>query len=180
MTIYRVVEQLRELLPRPVRNPVYAAGLPVWTGELFPTKDWWPKKNKKDAKKEPALAQLLDKLQKIAPNTWVVHNPALMFDPQLPLVAREGKRWKTGSLKYEQGKPNSCHWNAAGLCRDDKRLKLVTGYALSSNGTWHQHTWAVNDKGIVETTYKYAAYFGVELTGAQRKAFFKLLGMRDR
>lgn len=59
-----------------------------------------------------------------------------------------------------------CHANASRIYRSGEfRCRIMTGFALSSNGQWNAHTWLVCEDGrVVESTYPYSAYFGVELS----------------
>ena len=43
-------------------------------------------------------------------------------------------------------------------------FKIIVGYALDNRGVWHQHSWGHTKMGIIETTHKYAFYYGYELT----------------
>ena len=38
---------------------------------------------------------------------------------------------------------------------------IGTGYALSGDGLWRQHSWGLRREGILETTVERAKYFGV-------------------
>jgi hypothetical protein len=40
--------------------------------------------------------------------------------------------------------------------------KMISGYALSVDGVWRQHSWARDERGIIETTEVRVAYFGAE------------------
>lgn len=41
----------------------------------------------------------------------------------------------------------------------------MTGYALSPDGLWRQHSWAYGDNLMIyETTVERVMYFGVELS----------------
>ena len=61
---------------------------------------------------------------------------------------------------------NNCHGNAARLfLTKDVALTLMTGYALTNDGLWRQHSWIYDDinKKVIETTVKRAGYFGFSL-----------------
>ena len=72
-----------------------------------------------------------------------------------------------------KGIPRRCHQNAAALFdMNPQRFRVATGWALSRDGVWREHSWGV-DKNIpenvdgshiVETTEKRIAYCGVVLT----------------
>ena len=60
-----------------------------------------------------------------------------------------------------------CHANSA-ACWDTNRglIKIATGYALSRDGMWRQHTWCVKWNGaidawqVIETTERRLLYYG--------------------
>jgi hypothetical protein len=59
--------------------------------------------------------------------------------------------------------------------RNPAGTRIVTGYALSSDGLWRQHSWAMaGDGGVVETTEERLLYFGYELTAAEAEIFIEL------
>lgn len=48
----------------------------------------------------------------------------------------------------KKGRPSQCHANSAELWESDRRaLFLMTGYALSDDGMWRQHSWCVEREG---------------------------------
>lgn len=65
---------------------------------------------------------------------------------------------------YRKGRPSQCHANSFDLFEhvngDD--FRIMTGYALSDDGVWHQHSWCydLKEKLIYETTEKRISYFG--------------------
>ncbi len=69
--------------------------------------------------------------------------------------------------------PCACHRNVSRLWRR-KRSGLIgigTGYALSSDGLWRQHSWGMGRLGIVETTEARMKYFGQFLRGKDADLF---------
>ena len=56
-----------------------------------------------------------------------------------------------------------CHGNSAKLHLADPSFRIMTGYALSSDSIWRQHTWTIRDGKVVETTEPRVLYFGFEL-----------------
>ena len=63
------------------------------------------------------------------------------------------------------GKPISCHENSAYFCLDNPDCRAaMSGYALSEDGVWREHSWGVEklSKGprLVETTVPRLAYYG--------------------
>ncbi|MEH0934527.1 hypothetical protein [Micromonospora psammae] len=63
------------------------------------------------------------------------------------------------------GEENGCHANAAILWTDATVAAVGTGYALSADGLWRQHSWGVDADGtVVETTFERQRYMGLTLT----------------
>lgn len=70
----------------------------------------------------------------------------------------------TGRIRLVDGDPNACHGNAAALWIRAEADAIGTGYALSDDGLWRQHSWGVDDDGtVVETTERRVAYVGIVL-----------------
>jgi ribosomal protein L32 len=62
------------------------------------------------------------------------------------------------------GEPNRSHRNCALLWHEDmKNVAVATGYALNNVGLWRQHSWAVKNGRIIETTERMLKYFGILL-----------------
>ena len=68
------------------------------------------------------------------------------------------------------GEISNCHENAHALFRAGVTptgltvVALWTGYALSDDGLWRQHSWARSaDDRIIETTTPRLIYFGIEV-----------------
>lgn len=88
-----------------------------------------------------------------------------------------------GRSKMMKGRPNACHSNTAELWinnHETKDVRIVTGYALSADNIWRQHSWLVQEydtetqhrRRLIETTSKRVAYFGFELTEEEAEAFY--------
>lgn len=76
-----------------------------------------------------------------------------------------GQFWVGSNAKLMRGEPSQCHANSANLWEQNKdTTRICTGYALSEDGIWRQHSWLVWHKSrsnqIVETTVKRIAYYG--------------------
>lgn len=70
-------------------------------------------------------------------------------------------------------RPCSCHQNASRLWnrKSNELIGLGTGYALSGDGLWRQHSWGVSRHGIIETTEERVTYFGQLLQGKAADLF---------
>lgn len=87
--------------------------------------------------------------------------------------------FRPGRSKLRLMSANQCHSNVAYLwkqLRETVDATICTGYALSEDGMWRQHTWLVYSQKtggrVIETTAKRVAYYGVELTEEEAQVFF--------
>ena len=72
----------------------------------------------------------------------------------------------------EGGAPNQCHSNSVALYDTYDDLSIATGWALSEDGCWRQHTWCVDDNGmVIETTVPRLEYYGFILEGEKLDEF---------
>lgn len=77
--------------------------------------------------------------------------------------------------EFVKGNPSQCHANSAEIWYENQeRFGLMTGYALSSDGMWRQHSWCVIiDNGIVlESTEPRVGYFGFLMTNEEAETFY--------
>ncbi len=90
------------------------------------------------------------------------------------LMAR-GEVFDCGNPPLVKGQPGRCHANAARYwSHHEDKVQIVTGYGLSSDGIWLQHTWCRKIRGgrLVETTEPRVLHFGVRLNQEESAAFF--------
>ena len=83
---------------------------------------------------------------------------------------REARRISKLPVKLIKGAPNGCHKNSAKLWSEGKG-KIVTGYALSDDGLWRQHSWVNAGNQLIETTEPRVIYFGYTLDEDESKEF---------
>lgn len=102
----------------------------------------------------------------------------LGYDDAIPALLSRGQLWSGRGAAMEPGARSRCHANAARLWAADPASTLVaTGYALSEDGLWREHSWGIRvDPGspevqVIETTTPRVAYFGFVLTDAEAKGF---------
>ncbi len=80
-----------------------------------------------------------------------------------------------GHFEVVEGEPIACHSNSCRVREDIADSWIVTGYALSKDDLWRQHTWVVTaDDTLIETTIARKAYFGVFLEGKEEETFIDL------
>ncbi|HEX9413019.1 MAG TPA: hypothetical protein VF916_05905 [Ktedonobacterales bacterium] len=124
-------------------------------------------------KQQPEFAALVDRLLGIA-GVRVV--PPGAPDPHLEKLLGHGQLWD-GSAKLVRGTPGRCHENAARLYqRNPVWFRVVTGYALSADGLWRQHSWVYDmaprsRRRTTETTERRVRYYGVMLSEVEAEAF---------
>jgi hypothetical protein len=94
-----------------------------------------------------------------------------------PLLVR-GVLWLGSGARVARGNDCQCHANSAALwAQDTAHYQIATGYALSEDGIWRQHTWVIERPGevttaqIVETTEPRVAYYGYPMTVAEAESF---------
>lgn len=73
-------------------------------------------------------------------------------------------------VRLLKGRPSNCHGNSANLWKQGKG-QIVSGYALSADGLWRQHSWVTNKNGIIETTVMRVKYYGYALNEDESKQF---------
>jgi hypothetical protein len=97
-------------------------------------------------------------------------------DPDLPVLLERGELMH-GYVQLVRMQRSRCHPNAAKLwVRTPRKISAIgTGYALSDDGLWRQHSWGVKSDGtLVETTIGRVQYFGLQLRGAEADMFAAL------
>lgn len=99
---------------------------------------------------------------------WSVCLPA--DEPDLEAIVRRGRRF-SGDAELVEGEPRECHANSARLSLVLPGAQLCTGYALSDDGMWRQHSWVIVGERVVETTVEREQYFGVVMTDSEAEEF---------
>ena len=105
---------------------------------------------------------------------WAVVLPFKEID--LEEILERGKILH-GKSTLKMGEPCRCHSNSANLWHESKgKYRICTGYALSLDGAWRQHTWCIEKKNnrIIETTEKRIKYFGYILSLVESAVFLEM------
>lgn len=79
-------------------------------------------------------------------------------EDDLELLAAHGAP-HPAPARLEPGARRDCHANAARRWISGDET-IWTGYALSADGLWRQHSWTADTDGIVETTETRTGYWG--------------------
>ena len=93
-------------------------------------------------------------------------------------LSKYGQLWYGDRVELVKMTPNQCHRNSCDLWynnRDKFDIKIATGYALTKDGYWVQHSWLVEKRPrsmrVVETTVKMLAYYGFVMTDEECHKF---------
>jgi len=117
-------------------------------------------------KERPELKALHKKLLSMGGDFVVLIN-----EPDLEDILARGLLFNNCQVKLRQMQLSHCHSNVAYLWDKNRKVKIVTGWALSDDGLWRQHSWALKNKTIIETTEVRLKYFGFTLTDAEAEQF---------
>ena len=87
------------------------------------------------------------------------------YEEDLKNLLMYGQFWIGYHVKMMLGEPCHCHSNVANLWEQNKdATNICTGYALSKDGMWRQHSWLLwrrpRSNQIVETTKPRICYYG--------------------
>ncbi|MDR3772306.1 MAG: hypothetical protein P4L26_03095 [Terracidiphilus sp.] len=83
-------------------------------------------------------------------------------DPDVPILLLSGFLM-SGPVTMKSMKASMCHQYIAKIWKT-RRFGIVgvaTGYALSDDGLWRQHSWGILRSGVLETTEERTKYFGI-------------------
>jgi hypothetical protein len=110
---------------------------------------------------QPELKQLKSLLLKIG-GDFIVAPPK--EDPEVPRLLRAGFLM-SGPILLKPMKASMCHQNISAVWTKGRKglIGIATGYALSEDGLWRQHTWGVMRDGVLESTEERLKYFGLLL-----------------
>ena len=134
---------------------------------------WWGKEEHEPGIDE-RLYSLRDRLL-----TFGGESVCLTFgEPDVDAIMALGQLWHGYGAKRARGRMSRCHHNAAELWKE-KGYRVCTGYALSDDGMWRQHSWCIDKRPrttkIIETTEPRVLYFGYVLNDEETKSFIRRL-----
>jgi hypothetical protein len=127
---------------------------------------------------QPEILTLREKLLALG-GVEIVALPPLThgLDDFVPSLAELGTVME-GTVTHKDMEPNNCHLNATKLWKERKEgsglIGIGTGYALSDDGLWRGHSWALTKGWIIETTLPTVKYFGVGFTGEGADLFVNM------
>jgi len=116
---------------------------------------------------QPALNYLYGRLLEVGGKAV-----AARYEEDAEKLLERGVLMSPKGFKMMVGDRSACHANTARLYEmNPKQVKIVTGYAMSDDQVWRQHTWGLWGNKVVETTEKRTKYFGFVLTPEETEAF---------
>jgi len=93
-------------------------------------------------------------------------------EPDQDEILSCGRQWNGDNVRVIKGILRNCHGNVAGLWRSNpNRYHIATGWALSEDGLWRQHSWIIDGSTLIETTTPREKYFGFMLSPLEAKQF---------
>lgn len=144
---------------------------------------WWATNytgkpvNEVEAEKMQKMYQLRDKLLAVGGEEACLP----LTDVDYDAIMKNGSVMQY-RVMTKKGERNKCHMNAAYFWYTNQNaIRICTGYALSEDGVWRQHSWLLHlyigsggrtKAHIVETTEKRLVYFGILLSTEECKKFY--------
>lgn len=98
------------------------------------------------------------------------------FEDDLDKLLNRGILINYPIIKFNRGRPISCHSNSAACWyRNRRRTELMTGWGLSKDGLWRQHSWVriIKSEQVIETTIARVVYFGFVMTEEEAYEFLE-------
>lgn len=119
------------------------------------------------------IVQLRERLLKIGGEEVCIP----FVEEDINQILEYGQFW-THSPKLMKGEPSQCHYNSCCLWNNNKKNTLIaTGYALSKDGMWRQHSWVIHIKlrsnQVIETTVPRIAYYGYVMNFKMCEDFYE-------
>lgn len=135
--------------------------------KLANNKGWTRKYSCSDKNQEKLKQKLLNI------GGWAVCFP--YSDPDIDHILNRGFRF-AAKAKMMRGEPSQCHANSAALWDNNRdKAQICTGYALTKDGMWRQHSWCViktlRSYKVIETTLPRVSYYGYILDQDEAETF---------
>lgn len=175
---------LRNPITKPEQMPTPLVTIPMddeWKDTI--SKHFWYHKNGIDeyiAEHGNIRADMVKKLFKMRDRLLKFGGEEVclpVYDEDVVKIMERGQLWYGDRIHMMKGRPSQCHRNSS-YCWEANQDKAVlcTGYALSEDGMWRQHSWLVELRPrrnkIVETTVPRIAYFGYGMTTEEAWDFY--------
>ena len=87
-------------------------------------------------------------------------------------IITRGESFIHPQIKIMRGAISHCHSNSSEIwSKKQKSRNLYTGYALSIDGIWRQHSWVMEGLILIETTIAREAYYGFRMERYEAEFF---------
>lgn len=121
------------------------------------------------ANKDEELVKLRNQLLNIGGNEVVPTH-----EPDIDLLLSDGQVFDPLDIVQYNMRPSHCHQNCRYLYQNNPAVtEIATGWALSNDSLWRQHSWGMRGDEIAETTKPRETYFGVILRGEYLDEFIR-------
>ena len=170
-TITKASEMHKPLVWKPVDEE--------WKESLRENNVWWykDKPDGRDKREQEAMEKALilrDRLLSFGGELACMD----LHDEDYEKIMERGQFWYGEHTRFKKGEPSRCHRNSAYLWDANRgRCQIATGYALSEDGCWRQHSWVVQPLTtkycIWETTEPRIAYFGFIMNDEECEEFLR-------
>lgn len=98
----------------------------------------------------------------------------ILPDEHKEAVETRGKSFVRPKIKMKRGFVSQCHLNSASLwIKNIFKRRLFTGYGLSEDGVWRQHSWVMEGSTVIETTEERIVYYGFQLSKEEAMEFYR-------
>jgi hypothetical protein len=119
----------------------------------------------------PRLAELREHLLGIG-GIEVVPNR----EEDLDNILKRGRKFSRRNWILRPGQPGGCHSNVSNLWvsnvdTNPGAFEIATGWGMSDDGLWRQHSWGLWHGRLVETTEYREIYYGFVLTLREARVF---------
>lgn len=102
------------------------------------------------------------------------------YEPDLKKLLKNGDIFNE-VVEFVPGESRQCHGNTAHIWNENQdTFSIATGYALSEDNLWRQHSWLsgtnsiTGQRYIAETTIKRIKYFGIILSEEEAQKFYEM------
>jgi hypothetical protein len=107
--------------------------------------------------------------------------PPASPDPLIEMIGEQATAIAPADALQVIGAVSDCHANAAAMWRSGVAVAVGTGYALSADSLWREHSWGWDAEGrLVETTEPRVRYFGIRFEGEGAQWFADWVQPRSR
>ena len=124
--------------------------------------------------RESPMGEKLRQLAKTLIGISGTHVSLPVIEEDINAILTRSRAWDHPDITMRRGRACHCHGNSCDLWDANRdRLVLCTGYALSKDGIWRQHSWCwwPGQDRIAETTTKREVYYGFEMTDDEAEQF---------